>query len=231
MGKHKNNLKSRNMKLLLYPDNEAHALAFSRIQDDLNVPFIGILHHDGSSKDHWHVYLCFQNPRYCSAVAQELGLVLDSGEGDTQFVRPITGRFESALVYLTHTNTPEKEQYSAADLIGDSELIEQQKKACLKYRRKELDMSDSVLGILAWIQQQEGIISMFQFGMWVCNSPYFRAASSGIVRGCIEEHNKKIYEATQRDYIRHLQSSQERLNAMIDNPQIDFGEWEGDEFD
>lgn len=220
--------KSRNMKLLLYPDNPHHVKVFMNIQDS-NYAYIGIKHAAiEGGKEHWHIYLCFDNPRYTASVAAELQLVNDLGEPDTQFVRAISGRFENALVYLTHCNCPDKEQYSFDDLFGVADLIERTKKACLKYQRKDMDMSDAIIGCLDYIRRTEGVISMTDFGYWVCRSAFFRAASSGIVRAAIEEHNRKIYAASQREWISKIEDSQERYQALLAHPDIDFSEWEGD---
>lgn len=228
MARKKDCLRSRNIKMLLYPDNPAHENAISSIMNS-DLQYVGIMHvGTEETKPHYHIYLCFDNARSCASVAADLGLMSDSGEPDVQFVRPITGRLDNALVYLTHLNTPEKEQYSVSDLIGTGSLIDRYQKAATKYLSKQLDMSDCVLAILDWIQQHEGVITMSAFGRWVCCSPYFRGASSGIVRGAIQEHNQRIYDAQRKKYIEMIQDGQERLQALIAAPELDFAEWEGD---
>lgn len=222
--------RSRNLKLLLYPDNSSHVAALDKIQHDSQYAcHIGIRHVSiEGSKEHWHIYLCFDNPRFVRAVAADLGLVSDLGEPDTQFVRTISGRLDNALVYLTHCNCPEKEQYSFEDLFGAVDLIERTKKACLKYQRKEMDMSDAIVGCLDYIRRYDGVLSMTNFGYWVCSSPYFRAASSGIVRAAIEEHNRQLFDIARKEWLMRIENSNERYQAMLENPELMFSEWEGD---
>lgn len=223
-------VKTRYYKLLLYADNAQHVQALEVIKEYPKAPkpdYIGIAHKlyddlgnvilEGEGKLHYHVYLAFVNPVWVSAVCKILGLLKDDGTSDVQFIRPITGRFDNALVYLTHTNAPDKEQYTAADLFGTPALIERQKRACVKYERKEIDVADSVLHILDWIQEQRGeIITMYAFGRWVCQTPYFRGAASPIVRGAIEEHNQRIWSARNKNYMEMIADGSSRLHGKVD---------------
>ena len=116
--------RSRYFKLLLYPDNAQHKLLIDNILrgyyifDESTVwDYIGILHtsfdDDGKpEKPHYHFYLCFKYAMRTVALCRRFGFFTDAGMPDDQFVRVITGDFDNALVYLTHLNCPDKEQYT-----------------------------------------------------------------------------------------------------------------------
>lgn len=242
MGRKKNtdsgSARSCYFKLLLYADNTQHMHALEIIKTDFP-DYIGIAHiqtdesgeviMQGEGKMHYHVYLAFANQRSVSVVCRSLDLMKDDGTPDDQFCRTITGRFDNALVYLTHANAPDKERYTCDALFGSPALIERQKVAEMKYLRKEIDLSDSVLACLDWIQRQQDIITMSYFGRWICNTPYFRASSSPIVRGAIEEHNSRIYRAEANARLEMYSNSYGRIMQQhVSNSDVDFAEWDGD---
>lgn len=89
----RNNFKTRNFMLELYPDNAKHQAAFDFICSS-DWQYCYILHHivdlegneivEGEGKPHYHLILCFENPVYATALAKKLGLVSDMGEADLQ---------------------------------------------------------------------------------------------------------------------------------------------------
>lgn len=142
MSRTKEPTKSRHIKYLLYEDNPQHVQVLENIKAD-NHAYIGIRHHivdlDGneiiedSGKPHFHVYQAFDSPVYPAACAKRYGLLDDSGKVSTQFCRCITGRFDNALIYLTHLNSPDKELYPDSDLFGWSILLRQYQAAALAF--------------------------------------------------------------------------------------------------
>ena len=134
--------KSRHIKYLLYEDNDSHMQALEKIKAD-NFPYIGIRHHildiDGneitedSGKPHFHIYQEYENPMFPTACAKRYGLFDDSGKVSTQFCRTVSGRFDNALLYLTHLNAPEKELYTESDLFGWSVLLRAYQTAALSF--------------------------------------------------------------------------------------------------
>lgn len=196
--------RSRYFRVLLYPDNELHQKAFETIQQKWANEFIGIIHKEqDGEKEHIHIVLCFKNPRVTSSVCNVLGFVDPTGLADDQFVRAIVKgqsrkvdqQLKSCCIYLLHKNAPEKEQYEISDLFGNKDMIAFTRKECIKYDLKEIDMPDSVQGILDWISSQDDMISAVSFGRWLCNTPYFKANNNKIVWAALKEHNLRIYKA------------------------------------
>ena len=193
--------RSRYFRCLLYPDNELHSLAIEKLKEYAD-DYVGITHteQDGE-KEHQHYVLIFKNPRKTATVCRELGFVDGLDMPDDQFVRAIVkqqkrkvdSQLKDCLIYLTHRNAPEKEQYEVSQLIGSPEWIKYTAKQIQKYESQEFDMCDSVSGILDWIAAQDGIIKAYTFGKFVTNSPYFKANSNKIVWAALKEHNLRVY--------------------------------------
>ena len=116
-------VQSRNFKVLLYPDNSDHM----KILDTLKSMFsehIGILHDANEErKEHYHVGFKLEKPLELGTVCRKLGMVDELGLPDLQFIRVCDGRFDRFLVYLTHLDDCNKEQYAATELFGSSALI------------------------------------------------------------------------------------------------------------
>lgn len=247
------NIQARNVKLLLYPDNMAHnnalgLIASHMIDDSEGVPlpytFLSCLHDRSEGKPHYHVCVSVAEDRggvYLGAFARSLGLVDDLGQPDLQFVRKCDGRLDSAssfLLYLTHASVPEKERYPESALVGDQALFVTYGRALTKYQKQEFDMSDCVLACIDWISKQRGyVIRWSAFARWVCNTPYFRGASSPLVRSALEEHNQYIYNHMTYDSIQQIQDRDSRLAALAAAPAVApvpdelppdiFEDWEG----
>lgn len=211
---------SRNFKLLLYPDNEQHVQAVDKLKE-LFPDYLGILHKGiEGGKDHWHFAVSVGDvPMRGGTLARKLGLVTEQLEPDCQFIRLVGGRMSGFLIYLTHLNQPDKEQYSPSDLFGSSGMFAEYCKAASKYLRKEVDSQDCVLAVLDWLKWQEGIVRLSYFARWICGTPYFKCANSPLVRGLIQEHNDRIYNAVRKDYIDSVSDSSEKMQALLAYPE------------
>lgn len=181
--------KFRNYELLLYPDNQEHMDVLQRIKDEYAM-HIGIKHlgdiddETGEliGKEHFHVYLCFPNPRGWFRLCKLLGFQ------DHQFCRPI-GNIDGALLYLCHTNTPEKTQYEIADLFGDKGLIAKTHLLIRRYKERNVFTPEAVKLCVEYIRSQRGIISFSDFTMWAVLNNLYKGAQSPLVRECLKEHN------------------------------------------
>lgn len=215
-------IQARNFKMLLYPDCEQHVEVFDRLKKAYP-EFIAILH-DGNpdKKPHWHVaFTVGDKPKRLGTLATELGLLSDSGAADLQFLRVCDGRLDRYLVYLTHLDLPEKEQYAASCLFGSSSMLAAYGRAATRFMRNEFDMSDCVLACLDYIRGIDGVVTMSGFTRWICNTPYFKASSSPLVRACIDEHNQRIYDAYRKDYMERMEQGSERMQALLQYPSAD----------
>ena len=211
---------SRHFKLLLYPDNEQHVIAAAKLRE-LFPLHLGILHkgQDGG-KDHWHFLLVSgDSPVRVGTICRKLGLLKDDLTPDTQFIRLVGGRTSGFLIYLTHLSEPDKEQYSVQDLFGSPVLLAEYGKAASKYLRKEVDTQDCVLAVLDWLKWQEGVVRLSYFARWICGTPYFKCANSPLVRGLIQEHNDRIYNAARKDYLDSISDSSEKMQAKLSYPE------------
>ena len=211
---------SRNFKFLLYPDNPQHMQALDMIK--MMYPnHIGILHNENPErKEHYHVAVALEKPKRLKTIAKEVGLLSDLGEPDCQFVRICDGRLSRFLIYLTHLDQPDKEQYSPDRLFGSASMLADYGKAATKFLRNEFDMADCVLACLDWIKgNSDNIVTMTGFARWVCMTPYFKASSSPLVRACIEEHNQRIYNYYRKDYISQIADGSEKMQAILQYPE------------
>lgn len=108
------NFKSRNFNLLLYPDDPNHMEALRYISS--NFQYVGCLHdkdlddNGALKKPHYHIILRFRENRWCSALANELGI--------TENYLQKTGRFSSSAQYLLHVGCEGKHLYDRSELIG-----------------------------------------------------------------------------------------------------------------
>ena len=214
------NPQSTNWKLLLYPDNEVHSKAIQTLQVDFQACCLWIEHFsydldgnkilEGSGKPHLHFAVKLDKPVRQGALCKRLGLLdSDSGLPDIQFIRPVSGRFERWLVYLTHISEPDKEQYSVKDLHGSSALIAQYERAALDYQTSELSTRDCVRACMEWIRQQgDRIIKSSDFAWWVVQTPYFKARNDRLVLSCLQEHNDIIYSKQREETISAFSSYQ-----------------------
>lgn len=220
--------RSRYFRVLLYPDNPSHAAALEIIKDRYANSYVGIVHRaiPDIEKEHIHIVLWFDNPRRTESICRVLGFVDPTDLPDDKFVRAVVKsakrrsdrQLRDCCIYLIHKNAPEKEQYDISDLFGSPDLIEWVRKQVIKYDLHELDMSDSVMGVLEWISHQEGYISAVSFGRWLCQSPYFRANNTRIVWAVLKEHNVKIYHDKNpiESDLRDIKDSVDSLNVSPD---------------
>lgn len=212
-------IQARNFKFLLYPDNIVHVNALNYIMKTYP-NYIGITHDmNPDNKAHTHLVLALNAPKMLKTIAKECGFVDDLGLPDCQFVRPVDGRLDRFLVYLTHLDQPDKEQYPASKLFGSSSMLSAYGRAATKFMRNEFDMSDCVLACLDWISSQAFIIKTAYFARWLCSTPYFKAGTSPLVRAAIDEHNQAIYRKARDTYIDMVADGQQQLNLRVQYPE------------
>lgn len=202
-------------------DNQEHVTVFETLKGLKKALKIWIEHQPGFDfdpytgdtvevgKKHIHFYCSFPNPVNWYNFA-------DSVHCDIQFCRPITGLFRNALLYLCHTNTPEKEQYSLAALCGDEVLISDTRKVVQRYLEKDIPLGDAVQMCVLWIKQQEKHIKTEDLVFWSVANGCFKGAYNVLTRDCLRERNALI-------------SSQMALIDSYESP--DFREVTDEEFE
>lgn len=119
--------KTRNYRLLLYPEDETHCEAFIKLTTN-GYNHAYILHNKDKwsendpaydpekhklgecKKEHWHFVVSFQNPVWSTAFAEELGI-------SDNYLMPAHD-FKVALPYLIHFGYADKAQYEIEDVHG-----------------------------------------------------------------------------------------------------------------
>ncbi len=109
--------RSRNFRLLLYPDCEAHVKAYEAIQAKGTV-YAMILHdrdldpdHPGEMKKaHWHFVLKYKNAIWSSALAKDLGI-------EENYIMKCDN-LDGALLYLVHHECEDKAPYELSEVTG-----------------------------------------------------------------------------------------------------------------
>lgn len=200
--------KSRAYKLLLFADNKEHMRVLNKLKRVFASNYIGIWHIqrddkgneiiEESGKKHAHVMLVFTNPVSWKNLVKQLGsdprfcmpIVLDPA-GDDEFVYK-KRNIEGGYCYLTHVNTPEKEQYEVKDLWGSPSLVDAANAAIVAYLARKSSLSVCCVHAINWIKRQSSVISFAEFTLWLAGTPYFKAGSSPLVRGALNEHNDRI---------------------------------------
>lgn len=119
--------RSRNFALLLYPEDPTHTACIEKLEQG-GYNYAAILHDkdtwsandsdfdpdkhtDGElKKEHFHVVIKFQNPKYDTGLASELGIARN-------YIRDIKN-LDKALLYLVHEGYPDKYQYDIDEVAG-----------------------------------------------------------------------------------------------------------------
>ena len=195
------NVKTRNYRFMLYPDDKSHMLVFKRLcRDPVLKPYwCGIWHTSG--KKHCHIVLQLVNGRSWSSLCEDLGC-------SSRWCRPI-GYKESdkglmvkvkwdnltyALAYLTHSNSPDKEQYTDDKVFGAPSMIVKASSAACEARSKLYNQADCLKAVRTWIVAHYGrIITPMAFVGWITDTPYMKAINSVWVRNMIDSHNMAVY--------------------------------------
>lgn len=169
------NVKSRYICGILYPDdNENHKQALSLIQHNYDYLIIyhnkdkyifdvfddngNIIHQKYErKKPHYHILLHFNNPRYCSGVAKELGI-------EKNLLQKCSSA-DSYIIYLTHKDEPLKHQYEISDFSGT--LINK----VLRVYDTPVDLESQFNNIVDFIENNRNI-TYRELGRWCSTYGY-----------------------------------------------------------
>lgn len=120
-----NKVRSRLWCVLLYPDDDCHLKALDIIRSSYS--YVGILHNKDIwteedeknnsehksgelKKPHYHIIIKFSQPRWNTAIADELGIAYN-------YLEPCRS-FKNAGAYLVHSGIDDKYQYDISELEG-----------------------------------------------------------------------------------------------------------------
>lgn len=115
--------RDRKFCAVLYPDDESHVEALSKLQSG-GYNFAAILHdkdvyEDGEragelKKPHWHIVIRFKNAVWNTAIAKELGITPNYLEACKDV--------DASLLYLVHYGNEKKAQYDYEEVFGPLRL-------------------------------------------------------------------------------------------------------------
>ena len=199
MSKKSDKFRSKSFMLLLYDEDETHRKAMDKIkssydyacilhdkdvyeEDEVDSNTGELIHRKGDlKKPHYHFVVRFNNQRWNTALAEELGIT------QNYIMQPDS--FDRALAYLVHHFEPEKYQYPIEEVSGP-----------LKFRLIQVinhdnkTESERVLEILEIIDNSDSDIQFSVFCKYMAKMGYwsdFRRSASLFMR-YIDEHNKKM---------------------------------------
>lgn len=200
--------------ILLYPDNESHMEALSKIQKLYD--YAGIKHdrdvwteadaklnpeHKAGEykKEHIHIVLrTGNNAVWNTALCKDLGIEEKFCEQAKNTVR--------ALQYLIHYNDTDKVQYTTDEVFGTmkSKLME-------SLQKDEKSEGEKVLELIDYIEEQNNPISIRRFASYCASNGYWSEfrRSATIFLKVIEEHNVFF-----RDSSRHEAGSYEDAKSI-----------------
>lgn len=179
--------------LLLYPDNESHVEALSRIAKSYD--YAGITHDKDTwteedekknpehkqgelKKEHIHIVLRTPNATWNTALCKELGI-------EEKFCEQAKN-IDNALQYLIHYNDTDKATYEVEDVFGS--LKTKLKESINKVEKSE---GEKVVELIQFIREYDGRLSITAFAEYCAKNGYwseFRRSGAIFVK-IIEEKN------------------------------------------
>lgn len=211
---------------MLYPDDKTHMVAFKRIQrtKGLREYYVGCWHTSG--KKHCHIVLLLPNTRSWNSLCSQLGLsnrwcrpIGYRQDNSGEWVKDKYDTVKGAFSYLTHSNSPDKEQYSVNDLWGSPSMVSKASQAIYISMAKDITQNEALKAVKTWIcSHWDEIITPFMFVSWITDSPYSKVMNNVWVRNMIDAHNQYIYAKEMRledqeadlDYAREIYDRRKR---------------------
>jgi len=177
--------RARSFNLVLYEEDETHRKALDIIQKSYD--YAMILHDrdidsEGNiKKPHYHVVIRFQNPKWSTSLATELGITENYLEESRSLKR--------SLLYLIHFYDSDKYQYQLSDVSGS-----------LKSRLEEFTRNEGksegekILEILEEIDNVNGYIKYSLFVRHIARIGYWDVLrrSSALILRYLDEHNTDL---------------------------------------
>lgn len=185
--------RSRRFCLLLYTsEDESHIKALEYIKNNYE-NYAYIVHDKDTNKDnklkkpHTHIVLEFNNARWSSSLAEELGIIPNYLQN--------CKNFEKALDYLIHFNDDTKYQYSINEVKGN--LKKQLIKQMNSFNKDENEIVKEIIEMI----NNSDLIDVSTFVKIMCDWGYYSyfRRSLGLFLRLIDNHNitaEKCYEKT-----------------------------------
>lgn len=177
----------RNFNLVLYPEDETHQKAVEIIRQ--NYDYALILHDKDVDKDgvikkeHWHIVLKFDNAKWNTALAEDLGI-------EPNYIEECRN-LKRSLLYLIHYYDEDKYQYTIDEVEGPL------KNKLLSYiNNEDKTESEKVLEIIEEIDNMHCFIDYRVFVKHIAKKGYWDVLrrSSGIIIRYLDIHNHEYPE-------------------------------------
>lgn len=185
--------RSRRFCLLLYTsEDDTHIKALEYIKNNYE-NYAYIVHDKDTNKDnelkkaHTHIVLEFNNARWSSSLAEELGITPNYLQN--------CKNFEKALDYLIHFNDDTKYQYDISEVKGN--LKKQLIKQMNSFNKDENEIVKEIIEMI----NNSDLIDVSTFVKIMCDWGYYSyfRRSLGLFLRLIDNHNitaEKCYEKT-----------------------------------
>lgn len=196
--------RARDFVLLLYPENDMHKLAYLKLtsgqysalgvlhdkdkykEDIVDKETGDLIHSEGDlKKEHYHFYVCFNNPRRILGIAEELNI-------EEHLIDFCNSSFKQNAEYFLHWGKhggPGKYTYDVNDFVGSLKSSAIQK---LSNEPPDLKLHK----IYLFIFSQTGVIDYCDVYKWAFENGYGGMCTSrlNVVMQWIYDHNKRYYE-------------------------------------
>lgn len=195
--------RAREFVLVLYPENEAHSLAYlaltgcqysalcvlhdkdTYIEDKIDEETGEFLHKAGDlKKNHYHFYIKFRNPRSISGIAKELNI-------EPHLIEFLESTFKDYAEYMLHWGKHATE----GRYIYDIEDFEGMLKSTARDKLTNEDKNLSLIKIFEYIQSIDTITNFNAVTSWTVKNGYFGVLRSNhsLVDKWITAHNNRFY--------------------------------------
>ncbi len=198
--------------LVLYPENEAHSLAYLKLTspqysalgifhdkdvypEDVLDEETGELKHKAGDlkKEHYHFYIKFRNQRYINGLAKELGI-------ESHLIEFLDWSFKNYAEYMLHWG----KYATAGRYVYDVEDFEGTLKGFAKEKLINEDKNLTLFKISNYIDSLQGIVYYTDVYKWAFAQGYASVCTGriNVVKTLVEDHNSKIYRANEMNRTR-----------------------------
>lgn len=179
-------MKYRNFMIILYTEDKKHCSILDYIINNFN-NYAYILHDKDYNengeikKPHYHVMLCFDNPRTITGLSKELDLL-------PNYIEPTKHNYIKGLRYLIHADEEDKYLYAVEEVKGTKTLIRKLENS-LNADKTECEYIIEIIDIIDnqdYINKREFVLEMCRKNLY----SYYRR-SACIINDIIFEHNQR----------------------------------------
>lgn len=178
--------RSRNVRFILYPDNDNHVKALDKIRKGA-YNYLAVFHDrglendDDSSKAHYHVMIRFSNARWHTSISEELGI-------EFNLIQRMDS-FKWYSIYCTHVDYEDKEYFSPDEFEGSKISMREFVENFERHKPK----GDRIAVLRKWINNSDVIFmdDLIEYASSV-NKEDLILSNSYLFSRLIDDHNYKV---------------------------------------